>query len=229
MAVRKQPESQKKEQDLKPDYKILEEICSKYLKEAFNPVGGETSYRVQTQLKILREFCATTNKSFRIIPRFIDVGQATRTVGITVEVLNSSSEIVWESFGISTRYTFTLASKVKDAATEAAQTVALGKALSLLGITPNNNITYSAEEMELFENVKQKVDPQVIKAKAAELIAKLPEDYKKRMRYANLGIDTILDIIDVERDDINTLIERLGALLENQKGPTLNNVPSPNN
>jgi hypothetical protein len=225
MAVKKSLE--KKPLDVRPSYTSLEELCKKYSHEAYVPSGtsGDKVFRVNTMMKILREFCSLHNYTYSIIPRFIDVSNAVRTVAVSVEVRDSEGTTIWETFGVASRYTYTLSSKIKDAAIEVAQTVATGKALVMLGITPVDNfVTYSMEELELHNSIKQKVDPQILRAKAAELIAQLPEEFKKRARYANIGIDTVLDLIDVEKDSVDVLAERLGNYLETGKSGRLNNV-----
>ena len=225
MAVKKSTE--KKAIDVRPSYTSLVDICKRYSKEAYVPydTSGDKAFRVNTQMKILREFCSLHNYTYSISPKFIDVGNAVRTVAVSVEIRDSEGSTIWETFGVASRYTYTLSSKIKDAAMEVAQTVATGKALAMIGITPSENfVTYSMEEIELHNSIRQKVDPQVLRAKAAELIAQLPEEYKKRARYANIGIDTVLDLVDVEKDDVNILTERLGNYLETGKSGRLNNV-----
>jgi hypothetical protein len=226
MAVKKVDASSKKEEaDNRPSYKTLEELCAKYSKLSTTPeIGGNKVFRVNTQMTILREFCSLHNYTYKIIPKFIDVAPSVRTVAVTVQIIDSFKEVLWETFGVSSRYTYTLSSKIKDAAMEVAQTVATGKALAMIGISPEEFVACSAEELELFSSIQQKVDPQILRAKASELIAKLPEEYKKRARYANLSLDDMMDLIDVEKDDINILIERLGKHLETTKGGTLDNV-----
>lgn len=226
MAVKKSEQSTKKEEvDNRPSYKTLQELCAKYAKESSTPeIGGSKVFRVNTQMTILREFCSLHNYTYKIIPKFIDVSSSIRTVGVSVQIIDSFKDVLWETFGVSSRYTYTLSSKIKDAAMEVAQTVATGKALAMIGITPDVFTACSAEELELFSSIQQKVDPQILRAKATELIAKLPEEYKKRARYANLNLDDMMDLIDVEKDDVNVLIERIGKHLETSKGGTLDNV-----
>lgn len=205
------------------------ELCSKYKSEAFEvSTTKEKAFKVPTQMKILRELVQTSEQelSYLIQPRFIDIGQAQRTVGVTVKIVDVARKATLaEGFGISTRYTYTIESKVKDAATEVAQTIALGKALSVLGIySPDGASTYTKDEMTLFEQTRDKVDPINLRSKAAQLISELDEDLKKRMKIAGLTIDTILDLVDVTKSNSKQLTERVILFLETPKGTTKSDV-----
>lgn len=206
----------------------LRELCKKYADEAYTvTTTQEKAFRVATQMKILKELVEqSADMTYVIEPRFIDIGQASRTIGVTVKLKSTLSEsILLEAFGICSRYTYTLESKVKDATTEVAQTIALGKALSLLGINASEaSSTYTKDEMTIFEKTNQKIDPVALKTKAAALVSELDEDLKKRMRIANMGLDAVLDLVDVNETTVEQLTKRVLAFLEIPKSAPQTNV-----
>lgn len=206
----------------------LRELCKKYADEAYMvSTTQEKAFRVSTQLKILRELVEqSADMSYAIEPRFIDIGQAQRTVGLSVKLKSTlSGDTLLEGFGICSRYTYTLESKVKDATTEVAQTIALGKALSLMGINASEaSATYTKDEMTIFEKTNQKIDPVALKTKAASLVSELDEDLKKRMRIANMGLDAVLDLVDVNETTVEQLTKRVLAFLEVPKSTPQSDV-----
>lgn len=205
----------------------IRELCDKYKSEAYTvTTTKELAFKVSTQLKMLRELVESEEYlTYKIEPKFIDIGQAHRTVGISVQILGSASTVVAEAFGISTRYTYSIESKVKDATTEVAQTIALGKALSLLGFNASEgSCTYTKDEMTVFEKAVDKIDPVALRTKAAQYISELDEDLKKRMRVASMNIDIILDLVDIQNTTLDQLTKRIRDYLDTPKGNALNTI-----
>lgn len=202
-------------------------MCTKYADQAYGTSTGEKAFKVATQLAMLKELVSGyADISYRIEPKFIDIGQARITVGVTVQIYKpETNAVILEAFGISSRYTYTIESKVKDATTEVAQTVALGKALSLMGFNASPaSATYTKDEMVVFEKIADKIDAVSLRTKAANLVNELDEELKKRMRIAGVNLDIILDLVDVNNTTSDQLAKRVRAYMDNPKGSTQSSV-----
>jgi len=160
--------------------------------------NGKQHLYADAQLSILRNYCNLNNYRYSIYIDAFDVSIGYKTVQVRVILKHAhTGEIISEVAGISTRNTMTLPSSIKDAATEAAYTIAIGKALAIMGIH-GNRAYVSSEEIALFEKSKE-VDVHEIKTHTIRLISKLPESVKQDMKKANLTSYRIFqDIIDID-------------------------------
>jgi len=201
---------------IKPkDTRVFGKLIDKYENKSYD-YGGRKIFKVETQLHILQEYCETTGCSYDIDIFNIDVSIVHRTIGVKISIYDKNHNLIRSGSGVSTRAAYEFEILVKDAATEATQTVAIGKALSLLGITLDGAL-YSKDEIEIFENNK-KLDLANMKSKAIKLVGQLPEDLKTKIRkYDKLSATDIMSMVNLEDETIESLSKKIELIIASDK------------
>lgn len=168
----------------------------KYVSGAYeSQATKQKHFNVPTQMKILREFCKD-NHVVPVVKIEASVNNLVHSVIATVEVLYPDGNLVGKASGASSKYGFNYAAMSREAATEIADTVATGRALAKLGITPDGTFT-SEEENIVFQYMRDNSSiSERLLTHAANLFASLPVDTKNMIKERGLGIKDFQGLVD---------------------------------
>jgi hypothetical protein len=181
-----------------PVYVALDftEQINKYIGGAYeSQATKQKHFSVPVQMKILREFCKD-NKVTPVVKIEASVNNLVHSVVATIEVLYPDGNLVGRASGASSKYAFNYAAMSREAATEIADTVATGRALAKLGITPDGTFT-SEEENIVFQYMKDNSSiTERLLTHTANLFAGLPIDMKNAIKEKGLQLKDLQGLVD---------------------------------
>lgn len=172
------------------------EQINKYISGAYeSQATKQKHFNVPTQMKILREFCKD-NRVTPVLKIEASVNNLVHSVIATVEVLYPDGNLVGRASGASSKYGFNYAAMSREAATEIADTVATGRALAKLGITPDGSFT-SEEENIVFQYMKDNssITERLI-THTANLFAGLSMEMKNAIKERGIGLKDLQSLVD---------------------------------
>jgi hypothetical protein len=173
--------------------------------------GGVRLFPVPVQIAIFQEFAKDHNMGAILRNTKVDITPFYHhvTVSATLRSLETG-RIHMQAMGSSTRYSWEYTGMARNAATESADTIATGKALGKMGITPDGALR-SQEEEQAWEAIQTITNSDHIEA-AAIAFSKLSREVKYEAQKQGLDIVDALGIIDVKAEDAHLLLEK--AILE---------------
>ena len=183
----------------------------KYLKLAYKSASSDwEDFPAGVKMMILREATRDWGWRYSIFLQEHMVTSTYHKVSISVSLMDNKNTEVASTVGVSTQYMFDFVRGAKSSCSERAQTIALGKALSMLGIAVNSNM-FSADEMLVFETMKD-FDAKAQIDDLSRRVQALPEDFKKAINIKGLKIRDMLSIYD-ESDSPEVFQDKVGKFI----------------
>lgn len=156
--------------------------------------AGKKQIPTFSMVKGLRDACNDWRASYCITVRDHYSTPYSETVSIEVTVTSSDGTRILKSCGISTQHAFSFAEGAKASLSERAQTIAIGKALSIFGLNFDGSLA-SADEMIAFQSMKDYDIAQDISF-VANVVAGLSDNVKVTLNKRNINIRALLRLYD---------------------------------
>lgn len=181
---------------------ITEQINKSYVAK-----GGIRLFPVPVQISIFQSFAKDHNMGAIIRNSKVEITPFYHHVTVSA-ILRSmeSGRIFMQGMGSSTRYSWEYVGMARNAATESADTIATGKALAKLGITPDGALR-SKEEEQAWEGIQLLNNTDQIEA-AAITFSKLTREVKYEAQKQGLDITDIIGLIDLKSENATALLEK---------------------